>query len=221
MTASHSPALATRRATGRAAIIRSLFIDIACPLLVYYGLRLGGVEQRWALLASAVVPAAAIVYRLVYRRQVDYTALFILTLIALGVILAALSGDPRTMLVRDAWSGMLGGLIGIWMLGSVITGRRPALMVLFRGFLIAKAGVDGAAAWEARWDTEADFRFGVRLLTVAWGVATLLNAVVSLAFAYLLPIDVAPLALSLTWPVILAPLLVFHIVYTKRKNLRA
>ncbi|WP_433663112.1 VC0807 family protein [Nocardia sp. CA-128927] len=205
----------------RKAVIVSVLTDMVAPLAVFYGLRAAGVEQRWALLVSMIVPAAVVVYRFVTRRRIEYLALFILTVIASGVVLSVLTGDSRTMLIRDAWAGMIGGLAGVWMLGSVVAGGRPALVTIFRGFLIAEVGADGARAWDARWDTEPDFRRGLRVVTSVWGVATILNAAVNLAFAYTLPIDAASVAMQVAWPVILVPLLLFHLSYTKSRNLRA
>ncbi|MEV4753936.1 VC0807 family protein [Micromonospora sp. NPDC049559] len=210
----------TAPASARAALVRSVLTDLVAPLAVFYGLRAIGTDQWWALLASAAVPAAVLVYRFVRRRQVEFFALFVLTVVALGLVLSALTGDPRTMLVRDAWTGMVGGLAGVWMLGSIRYGR-PALMVLFRSFVLTKAGPDGLRAWEARWDREPQFRRGLRVLTAVWGVACLLSAVVQLCFAYALPVDAAPGAMQATWPVIAVPLLVFHLGYTRRHDLRA
>lgn len=207
--------------TGRKAILMSLFTDLVAPLAAFYGLRAAGVGQWWALLGSAAVPLAVVVHRFLASRRVEYFALFIVTVFALGLVLSALTGDPRTMLVRDAWVGMILGLTGVWLLASVLSGGRPALMLLFRNFVIAKVGPQGAAAWDARWDDEPDFRRGVRVLTVLWGLAGVLNAVVNLVFAYVLPLDVAPAAMHSVWPAIAVPLGVVHLVYTKRKNLRA
>ncbi|MCP2341359.1 VC0807 family protein [Actinomadura rupiterrae] len=210
-----------QQGAGRKAVLLSLVTDLIAPLAVFYGLRAAGVDQWWALLGSAVVPLAVVVHRLVTTRRVEWFALFVLTVFALGLVLSALTGDPRTMLVRDAWAGMIGGLAGVWMLGSVLSGRRPALMLLFRNFVIAKVGPQGAAAWDARWDREPDFRHGIRVLTALWGLAGLLNALLNLAFAYVLPLDAAPAAMHAVWPALAVPLGVFHLVYTKRKNLRA
>ena len=205
----------------RKAIVTSLLTDLVAPLGLFYGLRAGGVSQWWSLLISSVGPAAVVVHRFITRRQVEWFALFIMSVIALGLVLSALTGDPRTMLIRDAWSGMLMGLAGIWMLASVISGRRPVLMTLIRSFVITKSGPEGYAAWDARWDNDPAFRHGVRVVTTMWGLATILNAVVNLTLAYALPIDAAPAAMHLTWPVILVPTLLFHVRYTKTKNLRA
>ncbi|MET8545421.1 VC0807 family protein [Kitasatospora sp. NPDC004799] len=179
---------ATPRRTG---VLLPLLIDLGLPLAVYYGLRSAGVDQWWSLLWSAAAPAVTVVVRLVRTRRVDFTALLVLSMIVLGLVLSVLTGDPRTLLIREAWTGMLGGLLGVWLLASVGYGR-PALMVVFRNFVRAKAGEEGLRAWEARWEQDAAFRRGVRVLTAVWGAASLLNALAQLAFAYLLPVDTRP-----------------------------
>jgi hypothetical protein len=204
----------------RTAVLLPLLIDLGLPLAVFYGLRTAGVDQWWSLLWSAAVPAVTVMVRLVRTRRVDFLALLILSMITLGLVLSALTGDARTLLIREAWTGMLGGLLGIWLLASVGYGR-PALMVVFRSFVRAKAGEEGLRAWEERWEQDPTFRRGVRVLTAVWGTASLLNALAQLAFAHLLPVDAAPAAMNLSWPVIAAPLFVFHLVYTKRHGLRA
>ncbi|WP_051367927.1 VC0807 family protein [Hamadaea tsunoensis] len=204
----------------RRALAGSVLLDLVAPLAVYYGARALGVGQWAALAASAVIPLGVVVYRFVQRRQIEYFALFIVTAVALGLVLSALTGDPRTILVREAWTGMLGGLAGLWLLGSLLRGR-PALMVLFRSFVLAKSGPEGLRTWAARWDDEPRFRHGLRVLTAVWGVAFLLSAVLQLLFAYALPLDVAPAAMNGAWPVIAVPLFVFHLTYTKRHSLRA
>lgn len=204
----------------RRAIVGSVLVDLVAPLAVYYGARALGLDQWVALLASAAIPGCVVVYRFIQRRQVEFFAVFILTVLALGLVLSALTGDPRTMLVRDAWAGLIGGLAGVWMLGSLMRGR-PALMVVFRSFVLAKSGPDGLRTWAARWDREPRFRHGLRVLTAVWGIACLLSALLQLLFAYALPLDAAPAAMHATWPVIAVPLFVFHLAYTKRHNLRA
>jgi hypothetical protein len=179
----------------RARTLLPLLLDLVLPLCLYYGLRLAGVDQWWSLLWSAAVPAATVVIRLARTRRVDVLALLILSMIGLGLLLSVLSGDPRTLLIREAWTGMLGGLIGVWLLASVARGR-PALMVVFRSFVQVKAGEDGLRAWEGRWHQDASFRHGLRVLTAAWGAASLLNALAQLVFAYLLPVDAAPTAMQ-------------------------
>lgn len=207
-------------AKGRAGLLIQMAADFLLPLIVYYGLRAAGVDQWWSLLLSGVVPVVMVIVKFVRTRTVDFLAVFILSVVALSLGVSAMTGDARTMLIRDAWGGLLGGLIAVWLLASVWIGR-PAPMYLMRAFVLAKVGADGLRAWESKWDTDRDFRRGLRVITLVWGVAGLLNVAVTLAAAYLLPIDLATGVLNVAWPIIVAPTFIFHLYYTKKRDLRA
>jgi len=204
----------------RASLLIQMLVDFALPLAVYYGLRAAGVDQWWSLLLSGVVPVAAVVVKFVRSRTVDFLAVFVLSVVALSLGVSAMTGDARTMLIRDAWGGLLGGLVALWLLASVRFGR-PAPMYLYRAFVLAKVGPDGLRAWESKWDTDRRFRHGMRVLTFVWGCAGLLNVAVTVVAAYLLPLDVAPAVLNASWPVIVVPTGLFHLYYTKKWDLRA
>lgn len=207
-------------APGRRGMLVSLGLDLVAPLVVFYGLRAVGVEQWWALLASAAVPVVVIGARFARHRRVDFGALFVLTLVGAGLVLSALSGNPRALLVRDAWLWVVGGVAGLWLIASCVRGR-PGLFTLFRSFLLTKYGAERVSAFESRWDVEPKFRHDMRVVTLVWGLALTLNAVVTVLLAYLAPIDVAGGAMNVVWPVIAVPLWIFHIVYTKKQGLRA
>jgi hypothetical protein len=208
----------TRRS--RAALLIPMAVDFGLPLIVFYGLRAAGVDQWWSLLLSGVVPVVAVIVRFVRSRTVDFLALFVLSVVALSLGVSAMTGDARTMLIRDAWGGLLGGLIAVWLLASVWIGK-PAPLYLYRAFVLAKVGPEGLRAWESKWDTNRDFRYALRVLTFVWGCAGLLNVAVTLAAAYLLPLDLATGVLNVSWPIIVAPTLVWHLYYTKKWDLRA
>lgn len=59
------------------------------------------------------------------------------------------------------------------------------------------------------------------MLTFVWGCVGLLNVIVTLVGAYLLPLDLAPAVLNASWPVLAVPTLVFHLYYSKKWELRA
>jgi hypothetical protein len=213
-------AAATPSKINRASLLLQMLIDFGLPLVVYYGLRAAGVDQWWSLLLSGVVPVAAVIVNFVRSRTVDLLAVFVLSVVALSLGVSAMTGDARTMLIRDAWGGLLGGLIALWLLASVRFGR-PAPMYLYRAFVLAKVGPDGLRRWEAKWDDNQRFRHGMRVLTFVWGCAGLLNVAVTLLAAYLLPLDLAPAVLNVCWPVIVVPTGLFHLYYTKKWDLRA
>ncbi|BCJ33588.1 hypothetical protein Athai_10910 [Actinocatenispora thailandica] len=209
-----------RHTPGRWAPIGSIALDIVAPLAVLYGLRALGANLWTALVVSSAVPVLVLLVRFARRRVVDLPSLFVLVLIAAGVGISVLTGDPRVLLIRDSWLWLLVGVAGVWLLASVRYGR-PGLLVVYRSFVLTKVGPDGLRAWAGRWDTDPGFRHGLRVLTAVWGLATILNAVLHVAAAMVLPLAIAPLVLQLIWPAIIAPLMVFHVLYTKRRDLRA
>ena len=91
-----APAPAPAKTPGRASMLLPLIVDFGLPLAVYYGLRAAGVDQWWALLFSGVVPAVAVIVRLVRSRTVDFLALFVLSIVALSLGISAMTGDART-----------------------------------------------------------------------------------------------------------------------------
>ncbi|KUL29267.1 VC0807 family protein [Actinoplanes awajinensis] len=208
------------RTPNRMSLLLPLLIDFGLPLVVFYGLRAAGVDQWWSLLLSGVVPVVMVIVRFARSRTVDFLAIFVLSVVALSLGVSAMTGDARTMLIRDAWGGLFGGLIAVWLLASVFVGR-PATMYLIRAFVLAKVGPTGFAAWESKWDTDRAFRHGLRVITFVWGVVGLLNVIVTLGAAYLLPIDLATAVLNVSWPILVAPTFVFHLYYTKKRDLRA
>jgi hypothetical protein len=204
----------------RAGLFMQMFVDFALPLIVYYGLRAAGVDQWWSLLLSGVVPVIAVIVKFVRTRTVDLLAVFVISIVALSLAISVMTGDARTMLIRDAWLGLIFGLVAIWLLASVWIGK-PAPMYIYRAFVLAKVGPEGLREWESKWDNDRDFRHGMRVLTFVWGCAGLLNVIVTLIGAYLLPLDLAPAVLNASWPVIVVPTGIFHLWYTKKANLRA
>jgi hypothetical protein len=220
MTTAAEPRSRTTAAPSRSTLLLNMFVDFGLPLIAFYGLRAAGVDQWWALLLSGVIPVIAVIARFVRTRKIDFLAVFVISVVALSLGVSAMTGDARTMLVRDAWGGLLGGLVAVWLLASVWVGR-PALMSLYRTFVLAKVGADGLHAWQSKWDTDRKFRYAMRVLTFVWGCAGLLNVVATLFAAYLLPLDLAPAVLNASWPVILVPTLLFHLYYTKKWDLRA
>jgi len=140
----------------RANVITVVF-EVIVPMVLFYGLRAAGVSQWWALMAGVLVAAPYVVLTVVRNRRVDLLAVFTLSVLVLSVVLGLLSDDPRTLAIRDGWTAALGGLFGLWMLVTVVVGK-PAQLTLGRTIAEIKRGSEGAAAWAARWDTDARFR---------------------------------------------------------------
>ncbi|SHG77046.1 VC0807 family protein [Streptoalloteichus hindustanus] len=214
---------AERRAGTRALLRRNaaaVAFDVVVPMAAYYGLRLAGVGQWWALMAGVLIALPHPAYRLARDRRLDLMAVFTVSVMVFSVVIGLLTDDPRALVVRESWVGALLGLLGAWMLVTVLRGR-PALLVLGRTVAVTRTGESGAREWEARWEHDHRFRSGMRVLTAVWGAVLLVDTVVNIALVYLLPIDLVALVPKVQWWVVLAGLLAFHLRYTKKAQLRA
>lgn len=168
------------------AVAGMIGIDLVLPFAIYYGLRWAGADPWLALMLGAMGPLVRITFTTVRTRRIDRLGVFTLSILAIGTAVGMLSADPRLLLARESW---LTALIGFWILIS-LAGRRP---VLFEA-TIAVMPTDAAAQWEHDWDTNPFFRKIFRTMTLAWGLAFILDAVARVIMAYTLPIDVVPIA---------------------------
>ncbi|MFI9253811.1 VC0807 family protein [Streptomyces sp. NPDC053069] len=159
--------------------------DLALPLLVYYAARALGAGQGPALLLSGAPPALRLVTGAVRQRRIDGMDLFVTVLLAAAALTTLIGGSTRILLFKDA---ALSLVVGGWVLGTGFTGRPLAFQLgqrLHRGT---------AVRIRARmWQDSAEFRRGLRVLTVVWGVEQLLDGGIGTLAAATLPTDVVPL----------------------------
>ncbi|QIS09936.1 VC0807 family protein [Nocardia arthritidis] len=205
-----------KRAALRRHLARQLIVELVLPIGGYYGLRAAGVNPWLALIAPGLLVGLFIAYRAIRERRVDMMALFALAMIAVGAVTSLLTGDPRTLFLRDS---LIFGAIGLWMLGTLLT-EHPSMRSAARAIVTAKIGEEGYRQWDARWDNDSRFRSQLRLLTLVWGLGFTLDALVRAVLAYTLPVDAVPLVSTLQWLVVLGGLLTFHIVYVTKKGLK-
>lgn len=205
-----------KRSAVRRHLGRQLVVELVIPLTAYYGLRAAGVNAWLAMVASAVIIVPILAYGAVRRRHVDALATFTLTMIVAGTVVTLVTGDPRTLLVRD---GFMFGAVGLWMLCTLAT-QRPFIRTVSRTIVTVKIGEEGYRRWDARWEDDAQFRSQLRLLTAVWGAAFTLDAAIRILLAYTLPIDAIVLVSTLQWLAVLACVLIFHNSYVTRKGLK-
>lgn len=208
----------TRQASARLRrqLALQLVFELILPLAGYYGLRAAGAASWLALAAGGALTLPWIILGLLRSGRLDMTAIFTLSLLLVGAATSLVTRDPRLLLIKD---GAIGALLGAWFLGSAPT-RRPFIMTTSRAIVVAKVGVSGADAWEARWHHEADFRRHIRVLSAIWGVVFLGDAAVRVALVYALPLDAAPAVTTMQWLVVLGCLLAFHSWYVGRTGLK-
>jgi uncharacterized membrane protein len=138
-------------------------INFVLPWLAYrqtvaiYG------ESR-ALLASTLPPLLWSGVELARHRRIDALSVMVLAGIALSLLIMALGGDARAILMRES---LISGLIGAGFLLSCLA-PRPLIYHLARAG--ARRAPDGAEArFEALYRTRPAFARSLRLMTLVWG----------------------------------------------------
>lgn len=190
----------------------TVLLSIVAPILTYHVLTAHGMGQVWALLLSGVWPAAQMLGSALVRRHADEFAIFTLILLVIGVVTALVFEDPRVLFVKDS---AVTGLFGIMLLGSLLFGR-PLMFYLGRRFATdgSRAGIDH---WNALW-RYPQFRRVHRVLTVVWGAAFLAEAVARAILAFVLPTAATQAINSIGPYIVLAALLGFTSIYSRRRR---
>jgi hypothetical protein len=146
-------------------VATSIFFGGVAPYAVYRFASpyLGEVPS---LLAGAFVPGAFEVVSFVRHKKLDPLTTLNLAALALSILLVAVGGGTRAVLIRDS---LVGGAVGLGFLISLAR-PRPAIYYLGRQFA---AGNDPArvARYEEAWETSPAFRASVRKITAVWGTA--------------------------------------------------
>jgi hypothetical protein len=119
-----------------------------------------------ALSIATMVPLVDNVIHLLKHRKLDAFGSLMLFTFVLTLVLVALGGSEKILLVRES---LITGAVGFVFLGSLIF-RRPLMYYLALRFI---GNVDFAGNWQF-----AYFRYVMRLMTLVWGIILVLEAAV-------------------------------------------
>ncbi|WP_329054012.1 hypothetical protein OG738_13340 [Amycolatopsis sp. NBC_01488] len=166
-----------------AAPLKTLGIEIAVPLGVYYGLHSLGASDFTALALSGVFPLARTLYQFAKNRTVNGLALVVLVTNVAGMLLTFVSGDARMMIAKDSIGS---GITGLVILVSAFTAQ-PIMTKALRPFL-THGKADHEAAWE-RLQGNRRFATVLRRSSIIWGVGFVLESAARVVGACTLPVS--------------------------------
>lgn len=219
------PPATTRNGGGRpAATALTVLLDIAAPIIVFYGLRWAGQGVFLALIAGAIAPALSMVLKVTKDRRVDGLAVAVLAVLLLSAGVSLIDGSPRFLAAKDS---VLTAAWGGWFFIS-LRARRPLTFRFSRPMLEGRKVFDFRGrrevapigeSWDQLWQRSPPFRRVWTVTTVIWGLALLLDAAVRVATAYTLPIDSVPAVGGAIWIVTLVALQVITNIYFLRGGL--
>jgi hypothetical protein len=177
------PGPATRPST--ASSLRSLAIDVAVPLGLYYLLRNGfGQSLVLSLAVSSIIPAARTIFSAAAEREVNLMAGLILMVNIVGIGISFWAGDPRLLIAKDS---AISSVIGLAILGSVVIGR-PLMTAGLKPWLI-KGSKERDVAWDRLAAGSAKFRRLEKAFSAIWGTILLIDCVARVIGAFTLPVS--------------------------------
>ena len=195
-----------------------MVLDLAAPIIVFYGMRWAGAGVFVALIAGAITPTLSMLVKLTKDRRVDALAVAVLVVLLLSAGVSLIDGSPQFLAAKDcvltaAWGG--------WSFLS-LHGRRPLTFRFTRPLLEGRKVFDyrqrswappSEESWDQVWQRSPRFRRIWKVTTVIWGVALLIDAAVRVAMAYTLPIDAIPGLSGALWIVTLLALQIITNIY--------
>jgi intracellular septation protein A len=164
-------------------LLKTLAIEIAVPLGVYYGLHSLGASDFTALALSGVFPLARTLYQFAKDRTLNGLALVILVTNVVGMLLTFVSGDARMMIAKDSLGS---GIVGLVVLVSAFTAQ-PIMTKALRPFL-THGKADHEAAWE-RLRGNRRFEIVLRRGSYIWGIGFALESAARVIGAFTLPVS--------------------------------
>ncbi len=169
--------------TNNGSPLKSLAIDIAVPIGVYYGLHALGVSVFLSLALSGVVPLARTLQQFAKHRTLNGLALVVLVTNVVGMLLTFVSGDARMMIAKDSLGS---GITGLVILASAFTAA-PIMTKTIQPFL-TRGKAENEAAWERLAGTPR-FEKIMRRTSVIWGIGFVLESAARIVGAFTLPIE--------------------------------
>jgi hypothetical protein len=188
-------------------LFQTILLDVAPPLVAYYGLRAVGASEYVALLSATVLSGVRVVYGVIKSRRLDPFAGYLLLTFGLSLAVGLATTDPRMILVGNTFVNGLGGLI---FLGSCFIGT-PLTQVVGERFGPPEDTDDAAAARRRRVHVQ---------LSAMWGIGLLVEVAIRLVVIANLSVDAANgVNSAITLPVL--GLLVFATVVVGRRSAAA
>ena len=195
-------------------IAMMLVFDLGGPLICFSLLRSGGMSTVAALIISGIFPALGILISALVDRRLDIIGVVVLLGLIVGTVAGLVSDNARFYLVEGAVPSLVFALACLGSLRS----KRP-LIYRFAVELIGPdtpKGRDVTDAWRY-----PGFRRAFQVITVAWGVAYLIEVAARLVVIELTSTGIALLFSKLVPYVCAVFLSIWTLVYGEREKKKA
>lgn len=188
----------TTRANVMRSLISSIVINGAIPFVIYWLLtHFTAISEFGALVASGIPSVIHSIVGIVRRRHIDFLAGIVLAGIAISLIIIALGGNPKILLIRESFFTVVFGLA---LLVSLFLPR--PIMYYFGRYFAAGNDPTSVARFNTLWQNE-NVRRMMRVMTAVWGVGFLLEAAIRIFLV---------LTLSVAQFLVISPFVIYGII---------
>lgn len=155
----------------RSGAARIVLLDILLPLVVFRMARNAGVPEVWSLVLSGLPPAAGVSLDWQRRHQIEAVGVVVLGGIALSMVLALLTDEPKVLLLEGALT------TAVFALAHLIStrARRPLIFYLAQAFQGGRSSASGIEL-ETEYDRYEEARLFWRRAAIVWGTVLLTEA---------------------------------------------
>ncbi|WP_222853807.1 VC0807 family protein [Fodinicola acaciae] len=196
-------------------LLPTIIFNVVLTTATYFILTAYGVNEVAALAVSGVWPVVEIAIVYAKQRRLDELSLFVLVLLAIGVVSSLAFNSPRIAILKDSAPT---ALFGIVLLVSLLF-PRPLMFFFGRRF-----ATDGTPAGVQRWNDlwqYAGFRRAQRVTTIVWGVSFLAEVAVRTILTFLLPFSVMVVISQVLPIVVIVALIIWTIRYGQAQRRKA
>jgi hypothetical protein len=185
--------------------MRGILLDVAPPLIAYYGLRAAGVSEYVALLTATVLAGIKVSFDAIKARRLDPFAGYLMLNFGLSLAVGLATSDARMLMAGNTLVGGIGALL---FLGSCFIGTPLTQIVAERVRAVSEDKPEPG---------EAEFKHRLNVsLSAMWGIGLLIGMLISLAIIFSLSVDVANGVNTVVSLALTALLMVATIVVAKR-----
>jgi hypothetical protein len=195
------------------AVFLGYAIDVVAPMAVFFVLNRLGVPPLWSLLLGSAIALGSTIINTLRRRRIDRVGVLVLIEIAISIALLFVWRDPRFLLAKPS---LYTAIAGVYLIATSFRGKP----LTYDGAL--QMGTSGdplrAAAFARSWEQVPQFRITLRVASLGWGVACLVDAVLRVVVVYRAPLERAVWLSNLPHLVAIAILMGFSALMGRRTH---
>jgi hypothetical protein len=166
------------------AVFLGYVVDVVAPMAAFFVLNWLGVPPIWGLLLGSAIAIVSTTINTFRRRRIDRVGILVLMELAISIVLLFVWRDPRFLLAKPS---LYTAIAGVYLIATSFRGKPltydGALQIGTRGDPVR------ASAFARCWERSSQFRKTLRIASLGWGLACLIDAILRVVVVYRFPLE--------------------------------